>query len=306
MPKPAPIDTSSFTKKERIAFAREMAAMKREEARARRRRNRALLIVGLILFVLVMGGLAGWALWARHEETLAGPKDMLSDGIVFTGDGSTVSAVTTARIEPGGSPIATNPDTYSSYPYMAFYLDFGNADSQTFWATNEEQLTSWLTSGYIALEVHPVAASGQFSKLAANAAACVADGAPDSFLTVATALFDAGSSDDSSARTASGVLGAVSNAGITDQDVLDCVSGDRFASWVTASTARAKASIPNGGDVKNAKSLPVLLVDGSAYTGAKDDADAFTEFISELYASEQSTTDGSTDGSSGDDSSDAG
>lgn len=285
MPKTVAHDTSSMTKKERIAFAREIAAMHREEARARRRRNRTILIAGLGAAVVVIGGLAGWALWSQHEDSLAGPADMLSDGIVFTGDGTTISAVSTPGLEPNASPVATDPTDYAQYPYLPMYLDFGDSASQKFWATNQSQLTTWLTSGYIALELHPVAGTSEFSKLAANAAACVANGDSTDYLAVTTALFSAGASTDASERTADGVLGAVSGAGVTDTTVLDCVRGDRYAAWVTAASARAAASIPNA-DVANDATLPVVLVDGHSYTGDVSDEQEFLTFISDTYEAE--------------------
>ncbi|MFT4122539.1 MAG: hypothetical protein QM635_01760 [Microbacteriaceae bacterium] len=285
-----------MSKKERIAVARELAAMHREEARARRKRNRRLLLAGTAFGVVVILALAAWALWARYQETLAGPANMLSDGIVFTGDGSETTAVTTSRIEPGASPVATDPDSYSSYPYIVAYLDPGDADSQTFWSTESDSLSSWLTSGYIALELHLVASSGSFAEHAANALACVANSDPDDAITVLTALMTAGASDDASSRTADGVLGVVSNAGISDEDVLDCVRDDRYAAWVEAETTRAETSIPNA-DVDNAATLPVVLVDEVAYTDAYDDADAFLEFITERYeaAEEESSSEDSDD-----------
>jgi hypothetical protein len=300
------VDMSSFTKKERIAFAREIAAMKREEARARRRRNRILLIAGVTVGVLVIAGLAGLALWNSYRETLAGPANMMSDGIVLTSDGTTVSAVSSARIEPGATPVATDPSTYSSTTYMVLYLDYGSKDSQALWTADAEQVESWLSSGYIALEVHPVASGSAFSRLAANAAACVADGTPDSFLAVHDALVTAGASNDTSARTADGVLGAVSNAGVTDSDVLDCVRNDRFAAWVTAASDRAATAIPNA-DVASAATLPTLIVDGTTYTGATDDPQGLLDFIDQLYAAAGGESDtGSSDDSDDDGSADEG
>ncbi|MDM4761963.1 hypothetical protein QT381_02955 [Galbitalea sp. SE-J8] len=286
-------DTSGMTKKERLAFAREIAAMEREAARERRRRNRALLIGGVSFGVVVVLALAAWTLWSRYQETLAGPADMLSDGIVLTSDGSTVSARTTARIEPGASSVATDPSTLSQYPYVVLYLDAGDPKSRTLWSTDAAQLTSWLTSGYIALEVHPIARAGAFSERAADALGCVADGAPDTFLAVLDALMTAGGDDDASARTADGVLGAVSNAGVTDDAVLDCVRGDRFGPWVAASTARAEAAIPNA-DVARLSGTPLLLVDQKSYTGALDDANGLMTFISKLYAAASGATDDGT------------
>lgn len=288
----APLDLTGFTKKERIAFAREIAAMKREEAAALRRRNKALLITGLSFATVVVLGLAALTLYGQYRETLAGPTNMASDGVLFTGDGTTVTAVTTDRIEPDAEPAATTMATYTtSASYMAFYLDIADADSRAFWTANSEQVQSWLLSGYVALEIHPIASSSSFSKLAANAIACVADGDPDNTIAVLSALVTTASADGFTTLDADGVLGVVSTAGVSDADVQSCVSKNRFASWVTASTARAKKSIPNA-DVAKLASTPTALVDGNSYTGDVTDADAFYTFITSLYPADDSTDTG--------------
>jgi hypothetical protein len=288
------IDIRSWPKKERQAYAREIAAIKREELRMRKRRNKITLVLSLSLAGVTVLALAALALYGQYREMLAGPANMGSDGLILTSDGTTVSAVSSARIEPDGTPDATTVADYSDATYMALYLDYSSADSAAFINANAAQIEEWLTAGYVTLEVHPVATAGNtYSERAANAVACVADADPDSFLTVSDALFAAYSADGLSNDE---ILATVSAAGITDTDVLDCVSGDRFAHWVTTASARAHDSIPNA-DVGSAASVPVVVVDQTTYTGAFDDADAFYTFITEMYADD--TTDDVTTEESG-------
>jgi hypothetical protein len=282
------IDVSTWPKKERQAYAREIAAIRREELRMRKRRNRVILILSLSTGALVVLGLAALTLYGQYRETLAGPENMASDGLLLTSDGTTVSAVSTDRIEADGTPDATAVADYSDATYIALYVDYSSADSATFITTNAAQIEEWLTAGYIALEVHPIATAGDhYSERAANAAACVADYDPDNFLAVNDALFAAytpdGLSDDQ-------ILATVSDAGITDTDALNCVSGDRYATWVTQASARAYDEIPNA-DVGSVASAPLVVVDRTSYTGALDDAEAFYTFISDMYADDTSTDD---------------
>jgi hypothetical protein len=285
------IDTRSWPKKERIAYAREIAAIRREELRMRKRRNRMLRVAAICTVTLVILGSAGLALYNQWKQGFAGPLNMLSDGILLTSDGTTVTPTSTARIEPDADPVATDISSYAdTTTYIALYVDYDDADSATFMTTNAEQIGSWLTSAYIALEVHPIAASGSdYSERAANAAACVANGAPDSFIAVNDALFTAAAEDGFDGLSNDELSALISTAGVTDTDVLSCVTGNTFANWVAAETARAQAAIPNA-DVTAATTLPTILVDQTSYTGAFDDADAFTDFISSLYATDDDAT----------------
>lgn len=158
MPKRSPtIDTTGMSKKERIAVARELAAMEREDARYRRRRNR--LAIGAIVGVvaLAVGSAAGAVLWQRHQESLAGPENMGSDGILITGDGSTTTVQDTGRVAPGGVPKATSEDVAAGEPAIVEYIDYSNPDSATFTTTNSSMVEDWVTQGYATLEIHPVA-----------------------------------------------------------------------------------------------------------------------------------------------------
>jgi hypothetical protein len=290
MPSRSPdIDVSSWPKKERQAYAREIAAIRREELRLRKRRNRVILILSLGTGALVVLGLATLTLYGQYRETLAGPNNMASDGLLLTSDGTTVSAVSTDRIEADGTPDATAVANYADATYIALYVDYSSADSATFITTNAAQIEEWLTAGYIALEVHPIATAGDaYSERAANAAACVANYDPDSFLAVNDALFAAYTADGLDNDQ---ILATVSDAGITDTDVLNCVSGNRYATWVTQSSARAYEEIPNA-DVGSVASAPLVVVDRTSYTGALDDAEAFYTFISDMYADDTTTEDG--------------
>jgi len=291
---PHDIDTRSWPKKERIAYARELAAIRREELRLQKKRNRILRIIALCTVAVVILGAAGLALYNQWKQGFAGPLNMLSDGLLLTSDGTTVTPTATDRIEPDADPVATDISSYAdTTTYVALYVDYADADSATFMTTNAAQIEEWLTSAYIALEVHPIAStSSDYSERAANAAACVANGAPDSFLAVSDALFAASADED-----VEGLSALVSTAGVTDTDVLACVADNRFANWVSASTERAQTAIPNA-DVAAVTTSPTVLVDQTSYTGALDDADAFVDFISSLYpAEEDATEDDATDDS---------
>ena len=189
-------DKTLFTglvKKDRRALARELARLEREEAARRRRHRRiawrtSLAVVGVA--VLSVGTVT--IVSALQPAPALGPMNMASDGILFSGDGSKVTAATAAAQESDATLVATTLDTSDKLLHMVVYADYGSADSALFETTNGSALLSWVTSGYATLELHPVAlddsVNQNYSKRAANAVACVADASPDTVPAVNTAL----------------------------------------------------------------------------------------------------------------------
>lgn len=275
-------------KKDRRALARELARLEREEAARRRRRRRivwrtSLAVAGVA--VLSVGTVT--IVSALQPTTALGPMNMASDGILFSGDGSTVTAATAAAQQSDATPVATALDTSDKLLHVVVYADYGSADSALFETTNGSALLSWVTSGYATLELHPVAlddsVNQNYSKRAANAVACVADASPDTVPAVNTALAAAQSTAGASGLSDDDLVSLVQTAGVTDTAVADCITSGAFDDWVVDATARTRASVPNS-DVPALDTAPLVVVNGTAYTGALDDASAFESFVQSVYA----------------------
>jgi protein-disulfide isomerase len=283
---PATSDKSIYdgmSKKDRQALSRELARIRRIEEQKRRRRNRVIaIVVAVVAVVAVLAG-AGWAVYSSVRASFTGPLNMLSDGILLTGSSSAVTATTTDAIQPGEKPVPSELDT-ATVLRLTEYVDYGSADVGTFETTNGSSLQSYVSAGYASLELHPVAQGGpdSYSARAANTIACVANAVPDAVLPIHNALIariadlpDGGLSNDE-------LVTLVSDAGLADDSVASCIRGNEFSDWVTDATARAEAGIPNA-DVETLTEAPLLIVDGKAYTGALDDAEALSTFITETY-----------------------
>ncbi|TAJ48651.1 MAG: hypothetical protein EPO52_11110 [Herbiconiux sp.] len=299
-------------KKDRQALARELARIKREEERKRKRRNRIILRTSLIVAgVAVLAG-AGFGIYSAVRATFVGPLNMLSDGILFEGsntgststDSSSITTVVTAAIQPGGTPVPSDLDQ-STVLRITEYVDYASADVATFETTNGAALQSYVQAGYASLELHPVALEGpdSYSARAANAVACVANTIPDAAIAVHNSLVakqpdlpEGGLSNDE-------LVTLVTDAGVPAGTVDSCITGNEFSDWVTDATARAQANIPNS-DVTTLTTVPLVIMDGKAYTGALDDTDALNTFITEVFSAAtgatddgSTSTDGTTDGS---------
>lgn len=285
------------TKRERQELARIEARERHERDRRARHRKRLLLQIGSIVVVLVVAGVVAGQLIGQQRAASIGPANMASDGIVLTGDGSTVTASTTAAIQPGGSPIATDENAIRAkgVATIDLYVDYLCPNCGTFESTNMTQLQEWVKAGYITLEIHPIAildSASQgtaYSSRAANAAACVASYDPDDFLAVHEALFAQQPEEGTSALDDDALRALVTGAGVTDEDVLACITSGEFRTWVSDATERATTGPLANSAIAALTGTPTVLVNGQEYTGANDDADAFVQFISDTLEAEAST-----------------
>lgn len=278
-----------MTKNEKREHARELARLNREAERKRQRRRRwitqlsvslgAVLVVALVAVVIVSGG-----------KSSAGPLNMLSDGVLMTGDGSTVTAQTTAAQDEGDDPVATEWADSDDTANIVVYLDYLCPYCGQFETTNGAQIESLVASGAATLEVHPLSildrlsSGSEYSTRAANAASCVANSDPDSFLAVNTALFANQPAENTTGLTDEELIGLVSSAGATGDDIASCITDGAYSGWVADATDRAlDGPLPNS-EVASVEGTPTVLVNGEQYDGALDDPDAFAAFVAETVA----------------------
>lgn len=249
-------------KKDRKALAREMARLERERQAAVRRRNRWLAWTGVGTSVAVVVVIAVLVVSSQARAARFGPHNMLSDGVVLSGDGSAITATRTSALAPDADPTPTVVDRTSGVVDLTVYADYRDPQAQQFWATNGESIETWVTNGYATLEIHPLAdldgadvstgdpspsasattatdstdssllgtmtTTGDYSARAAGALACVADTAPDSALAVHSALLSAQPDLTEDGLDDDELLALVQNAGVTDEEVADCVGGGDF------------------------------------------------------------------------------
>ncbi|MCU1479249.1 MAG: hypothetical protein JWQ19_35 [Subtercola sp.] len=280
-------------KKERKALQREFLRIQREDERKRRRRNKIILRTSLITVGVAALAIAALVIVNNVRAGLAGPANMASDGIVFSGsstDGTSATATTTAATSPalqvGQTPTPTVLDKSSGKLSVVLYVDYASADAASFETTNASNVQGWVGQGYATLEIHPVALSStdgnDSSTRAANAVACVANTTPDAVLAVHNALIADQKTIAGAGVTDADLVALVTKAGVTDAAVSKCITGNEFDNWVSDSTARAKASLPNS-DVPALTKIPLVLIDGTSYTGSLTDATAFETFVSDTF-----------------------
>lgn len=147
------------SRKQRRAEDRELARLERERRAARARRRRIGLRVGAVTSVVVVAAGVAVAVQAHARALQVGPRNMMSDGLLITGDGSTLSPATSAPIPAGGTPTPHPVSTGSGALDLVVSLDYGDPRSAAFWAANGSTIEQWVTSGAATLEIKPVALS---------------------------------------------------------------------------------------------------------------------------------------------------
>lgn len=255
------------TKNQRREEAREAARLAREKNLKKQRLLKWL--VPTVASVAILAIVAGviWAVIAFQPppKQEAGPANMLSDGIVFESDGSGgVQPVQTAAIAKGEDPVPT--EAREGLLNIVTYIDFACPHCKTFEEAYGPTITSLVASGQATLEVRPVAFINQASVRGANAAACVANFAPEKFLDVSDAIF--ARQGEGSSPSFFGDI--VKSAGVDDGDVADCVRGDSFTPWVEAATARS-----------GVRGTPTVIVNGTQLDLANQD---FNDFLASEIA----------------------
>lgn len=286
-----------LTKNERREQARESARIQREEQRKKDKRNKFLLQGGIILGVLGVAALIVVLIVTSIRPAGPGPSNMASGGIQFTGG---FEVTKTAPLPNGATPIANPVSDDADVLDIQIYVDYLCPFCNVFEQTNQEYINSLVDSGAATLEVFPVAIldrlslGTKYSTRAANAAACVADSAPDSFMDFSASLFANQPAEQSSGLDDAKLIELAGAAGATSDAIADCVNGKTFQSFVTAMTTAAV----NNPDLANPSNggfgTPTIIVNGQRYGGAVDDAEAFRAFLvqvaGEAFVQEETAT----------------
>lgn len=273
-------------KNERRAAARDKARELREQQRKQERRNRLLLQGGIGVGILAVAAIIFLVLSSSITRPAAGPLNMQSDGIII---GKDLKAVRTPAIPVNGKPVATVRNKKSSVVSIRIYLDYFCPVCNQFETANKTQLTSWLKKGAATLEIHPIALldrsslGTQYSTRAANAAACVANYAPDDYWAFTQEMYVRQPTEGTVGLSDAQILAVMSAAKVHDlSQITPCVKKQRFKAWVGDATTRAENGPLPDSTAKSVLGTPTVIVDGVEYPITTTDvssASAFAAFV---------------------------
>ncbi|MEP6842285.1 MAG: thioredoxin domain-containing protein [Pseudolysinimonas sp.] len=281
---------SRASKGDKREAAREQARMAREKQARQDKLRRWLIpsgvtvvvlaIVAVVVLVVSMSGPA--------PQTTVGPKNMVTDGILFTGRDGTAVATRTAALKPKQLPSAAASP--SGPAQIISYVDWSCSACKAFETTNSHWIEDQVASGKATLEVRPIAIlnqlyqGSQYSQRANNAAACVADLDPDAFLTVQDEMYARQPAETSTGLTNDQIIAVIHHAGVRDSNVDACIKGLTFDSWVTAASGRFTSNGSFVNPVTGRQGTPTIFVNGQFYTGSINDASVFESFVKKASA----------------------
>lgn len=276
-----------LTKDQRREQAREIARIEREKRQRAESRNKILVRVGATVGIVAVLGAVGWGIWAGTRPAGPGPVNMASDGILLVGQDGEITPVETDAIPEGGEPTGTDQSQYDAPAHIVVYVDYGCPFCEQFETANMPQIEQLVAAGLATLEIHPISILDRlfqgtaYPTRAANAAACVAEGQPESFLDVNAALFANQPAEQTPGLDDNQILDILAQAGVDDAGVTACILEQHHSDWVEAATERAKAGpLPNTEGAR-VTGTPSIFVNGQQYTPTTSLANAqeFAAFI---------------------------
>lgn len=153
--------------------------------------------------------------------------------------------------------------------------------------TNGSQLGDLVDAGTITLRLHTMtfldrASQGTgYSTRAAAALTCVAaadtTATGDTTLPYLAALFENQPEENSKGLTDKKLV-ELSN-GVGAPDITSCVTDGTYQGWVNQANDDALSGPIEGADIEAVQGTPTVLVNGTSFTGAVNDADALAAFI---------------------------
>jgi protein-disulfide isomerase len=266
--------------------AREEAARLRREQESRARRARILAIGGLGVAVVVLAVVVTLVLRNASATREA------YDDVVYGGAAQGVVAPALADVtapapadDSGGVPVSADGvgSTGDAPVQVTVYLDFMCPFCGRFESVNGPMLAERVAAGDIAVTYHTLSildrqsAGSAYSTRAANAAAVVADRAPEHYPDFVTALFADQPAEGTIGLTDAEIADRAREVGVP-QDVTDeftattdgtsaTADGDEadgtwrtYAPWVAALTQQAGTDL---GELRT----PTILIDGQPFTG---------------------------------------
>lgn len=268
------------SKRARRDAAREQARLARERQRRRDARMRALLVGGVSLVaVAVVAVIALVIVGSAQQGSVAAPANTADGGITLVGVDGEIRAV---RSDPEPSPPP------AAGLRIELYEDYFCPVCRAFEDTNGSLLEALVAGGRATMTIHPVAIldsrsmGTDYSTRAANAAACVADDAPDRYPAVHDALYARQPAEGTPGLDDERLLAILAAAGVDGPELEACVRDVAYRPWVSLMTDRAADDPALQGP--RGFGTPTVLVNGERYPGAVDDRVAFQAFLDAALA----------------------
>lgn len=285
-------DRGRPTRNQRREAAREKARAMREQQRKRDRRRRILAQAVVAVAVLAVLAVIGGVFLTSNRAEAAGPRNMQAGGVVLT---KGMDARRASASSPSATPVPT-ADRSGSTVDIVTYVDYLCPYCRQFEETNNAQIQKLVDSGAATLEVHPVAiltsnsAGTKYSLRAANAAACVADKAPDDFWKFHQLLYANQPEEGTAGLTDAQLKSYAESSGAPSGSTGTCIDDGSFEDYIQAQTQTALDGHLAGTTLHTFNSTPLVLVNGKKFDGSITSASQFRSFILQAQGETFSTS----------------
>ena len=254
---------------ERRAEARDKARALRETQRKKERRTFWIVQGSIAVVVLAIIAVVALVLTNSVRPEGPGPRNMASDGIKI---GPDFTAASTPALPAGADPIPSEPNP-AGVVEIQIFVDYLCPVCAEFEEENAELIRTLVESGAATVEYHPISiltnlsAGTRYSLRAANAAACIANHAPNEFFDFHEALFANQPEEGTPGLTDDELIELTRSVGVTSTLVDGCIVDQEFRSWVQAATERALTGPLSVGntEVESITGTPTILVNGELF-----------------------------------------
>jgi len=270
-----------LSKDQRREAAREAARVAREKReRAAKLRRWLIPTVVTVVIVALAATITVVAITsAPPPQAEAGPRNMVSDGILFQGEDGEMVPVETPAIPASGTPTPTEPED-DGLVHIVSYVDLSCPACQAFEEAYADPIQQLVAAGQATLEIHPIAIldnayTTNYSTRSNNAIACVANYAPESFYDTMEALYENQAEERTAGLRNSQIKDIIHGAGLENADVDRCIDGTVFEPWLTSATLRAASDSSLYQPGKASIATPTVTVNGDLWSNSGD----FMEFV---------------------------
>lgn len=269
------------SKAERRDQAREQARAMREAQRKRDQRNKFVAIGAVVVAVLALGGVGGWLWMQSNQPSIAYAGDDL-DTIALADTTAPSTAADNGGIPVGQDGVAGEAE--DGNVVVSVYTDFMCPYCGQFEQANADALASLREEGGVTVEYHLLSfldsqsRGADYSTRSGNAAAVVADQAPEQFAAFFSALFEDQPAEGSKGLSDSKIADLARSVDVPDDVIAQFTTTDgdhdwrTFAPWLQANVNQMRTDMGSVG-------TPYVAIDGVQFQGDLYSTGPLTEAV---------------------------
>lgn len=260
------------TKNQKRQDAREKARALREKQSKNTKRNKVVTQASLAIGVVGVIALVTVFIISSLRPPGPGPANMQSDGITI---GEGLNALRTPALLPDEAPTPTEPNA-DGVPAISVFIDYSCPACAQFESIYGPTFRTWLENGTATVAYHLLSfrdaqtGGSRYATRSGNAAACVADKAPDQYFDFSELLLANQPAPPAAFELTNEQLGQIVDASGADNAgaIKQCIEDETFVNWLSAATARAMSTGPlpvRDSEIALIMGTPTVLVNGKQF-----------------------------------------